>query len=48
MAVDTGSLESPPITVQNGPTAPSNAAEVAVPDDVLYEVVDGQIVEKKA
>lgn len=46
MAVGASSLESPVITDQNGPTAVSTAAEVAVPDDVLYEVVDGQIVAK--
>jgi Uma2 family endonuclease len=46
MAVGASSVESPVITDQNGPTAVSTAAEVAVPDDVLYEVVDGQVVEK--
>lgn len=42
MAVGMSSLETSPIAVPDGPAA----VEVAVPDDVLYEVVDGQIVEK--
>jgi Uma2 family endonuclease len=46
MAVLTSSPESPLIAVQHGPTEPSIATDVAVPDDVLYEVVDGQVVEK--
>jgi Uma2 family endonuclease len=46
MAVGTRSLESPVIAVPNDATALSTTAELDVTDDVLYEVVDGQIVEK--
>jgi Uma2 family endonuclease len=42
----TNPVESPVTAAQNGPTtAPSRAALLA-PDDVLYEVVDGKVVEK--
>ncbi len=46
MAVGTSSLESLMIAVEDGLSAPITAAEVALPDDILYEVVEGQIVEK--
>ena len=31
---------------RNGPVAPSSQLTLPVPDDILYEVVDGKIVEK--
>jgi Uma2 family endonuclease len=35
------------VVAGNGPSASSVALRVTIPDDVLYEVVDGQIVEKE-
>jgi Uma2 family endonuclease len=40
------SIESTSTGRENGTTAPSSQLTLAIPDDVLYEVVDGKIVEK--
>ena len=39
-------VESTPIAPRNGASESVGAFPTAVPDDVLYEVVDGKIVEK--
>jgi Uma2 family endonuclease len=39
-------IESTSTVRENGPTAPSSQHTLSVPDDILYEVVDGKIVEK--
>jgi Uma2 family endonuclease len=40
------SIESTSTGRENGPVAPSSPLTLPVPDDFLYEVVDGKIVEK--
>jgi Uma2 family endonuclease len=40
------SIESTPTARENGSIAPSGQLTLPVPDDILYEVVDGLIVEK--
>jgi len=40
------SIESTSTGQENGPVAPSSQLTLPVPDDILYEVVDGKIVEK--
>jgi len=42
------SIESTSAGRENGPAAPSSQLTLPVPDDILYEVVDGKIVEKPA
>ena len=46
MAVGISSAESSPLVPQDGPTAMADPVEVVVPDDGLFEVVDGKLVEK--
>jgi Uma2 family endonuclease len=41
-----GQAESKSVVGENGPSGPSDADLLQIPDDVLYEVVDGKIVEK--
>jgi Uma2 family endonuclease len=41
-----GSVESPPKVPRNGSSESVDAFPITVPDDMLYEVVDGKIVEK--
>jgi Uma2 family endonuclease len=40
------SIESTSTVRENGPVAPSTQLTLPVPDDILYEVVDGKIAEK--
>jgi Uma2 family endonuclease len=40
------SVESTPVTTKNGPFASSFPDPSTIPDEMLYEVVDGEIVEK--
>ena len=42
----TSPIESTSIGRKNGPVGPSSQLTFPVPDDILYEVVDGKIVEK--
>jgi Uma2 family endonuclease len=40
------SVESAPVVTDNGTFAPAAAVPMTIPDDMLYEVVDGKLVEK--
>ena len=40
------SVESTPVITKNGPLASSFPEPSTIPDEMLYEVVDGEIVEK--
>jgi Uma2 family endonuclease len=46
MAVGISPAESAAMVAENGPAMGSEAAVLSVPDDGLYELVDGRIVEK--
>jgi Uma2 family endonuclease len=46
MAVGISSVESPPRVMQNDLSTGAGSAPLCVPDDGLYELVDGKIVEK--
>ena len=46
MAVGISSTESSPLVAHEMATAGAGAAPLTVPDDGLYELVDGRIVEK--
>jgi Uma2 family endonuclease len=43
---DVSLVESPPIVAENGTSESASSFPVIVPDEMLYEVVDGEIVEK--
>jgi Uma2 family endonuclease len=42
----TSSVESGPVVAENATLAPATAVPTIIPDDMLYEVVDGKVVEK--
>jgi Uma2 family endonuclease len=46
MAVGISSAESPTLVAENGSATGTESAPLSVPDDGLYEVIDGKIVEK--
>ncbi len=46
MAVGISSVEASSLAAQDGPTAAADMLDLVVPDDGLFEVVDGQLVEK--
>ena len=39
-------VESAPVVTDNGTLAPATSVPMTIPDDVLYEVVEGKVVEK--
>ena len=41
------SVESTPVVTENGSNGSPSSLPIAVDDDMLYEVVDGKIVEKE-
>jgi Uma2 family endonuclease len=41
-----GSVESAPVVSDNGTLAPADSVPTTIPDDMLYEVVEGKVVEK--
>ena len=46
MAVGISPVEASTLVAQNGPTVAADPVELVVPDDGLFEVVDGKLVEK--
>ena len=40
------SVESAPVLADNGTSVPAATVPMTIPDDMLYEVVDGKLVEK--
>ena len=39
-------VESAPVVTDNGTLAPATSVPMTIPDDMLYEVVEGKVVEK--